>query len=141
MRLSTPDYDMLSKDGPYLQYILIQARPVDRGFRFTQRKLNSGMLPHEAAQVIVDSLSSDPTIRQFTVIGNEPAVLDRSLGFKLAYSYVDPQGVDIQSVYYGVIIDRLFFNLRYTAAKRYYFSKDLAEFERIRDHLRLVQVP
>lgn len=141
MQFSTPDYEMLSKDGPYLQYILIQARPVDRSFRFTHRKLNPGMLPHEAAQVVVDSLSSDPKIRQFTVIGNEPAILDHSLGFKLAYSYVDPQGVDILSVYYGVIIDQLFFNLRYAAAKRHYFSKDLAEFERIRDNLRLVPVP
>jgi hypothetical protein len=137
MRFSTPDYDMLSKDGPYLQYILIQARPVEQPFRFTHRKLASGMLPHEAAQVVMDSLYSDPKIRQFSLIRNQPVTLDRFMGFRLEYSYIDTQGVDIRSVYYGAITGRFFVNLRYSAAKRHYFAKDMTEFEQIRQSLRL----
>lgn len=141
MRMRTPDYEMLSKDGPYLQYVLIQARPVDHSFRFTRRKLDHGMFPHEAAQVVVDSLSSDPKIKQFSLIGNEPVTLDRALGFRLEYAYIDSQGVDIQTVYYGAIAGHLFVNLRYSAAKRHYFEKDLAEFEQIRRSLRFESAP
>lgn len=137
MRLRTPDYEMLSKDGPYLQYILIQERSVDQGFRFTHRKMDPFMLPHEAAQVIVDNLSADPKIQNFRLHTNEPASIDRSLGFKLVYSYTDPQGVDTQAVYYGAIIDQRFFSLRYTAAKRHYFPRYLDEFEQIHRSLRI----
>lgn len=137
MRFKTPDYEMLSKDGPYLQYVLIHARPVDHPFRFTHRKIDPRMLPHEAAQVIVANLSADPKIKNFALVSSEPTTIDSILGFKLVYAYTDTQGVDIQAIYYGAIVDHIFFNLRYTAARRHYFSKDLAEFEQIQRSLHL----
>lgn len=137
MRLSTPAYEMLSKDGPYLQYILIEERPLAQGFRFTRRKMDAGMLPHEAARLIVDNLRNDPKVRHFEVVSNEPSTVGGQPGFKLVYTYRDQQGVDVQSVYYGVILPHCFFNLRYTAARRYYFAKDLAAFRQVRDSVRL----
>lgn len=137
MHLSTPAYEMLSKDGPYLQYILIEERPLTKGFRFTRHKMETGMLPHEAAQVVVDSLSSDPQIRHFKIVSNEPASLGGKAGFKLVYTYQDQQGVDVQSIYYGVILPHSFFNLRYTATRRYYFPKDLATLRKVHDSVRL----
>jgi len=131
MHLRTPDYEMFSKDGPYLQYVLIQDRPLDHRFRFTHRNLDADMLPHEAAEVVVANLSADPKIKNFKLLSNEPATMGRVLGFKLVYSYIDAHGVDIQAVYYGAIVHERIFNLCYTAAKRHYFSKYLDEFEKI----------
>ena len=40
---------LLTKDGPYLQYVLIQQRPLNKAFRYTKKKISAGMLPQEAA--------------------------------------------------------------------------------------------
>lgn len=138
MHLSMQESEMLSKDGPYLEYILIQSRPLERGFRFTRQKLEADMLPHEAAQVIADNMRSDPLIRQLQLLAIEPATVDGHAGFKLIYSYQDPYGVEIKTIYYGVILPNQFFNLRYTAAQRYYFEKELPAFNQVFDSLRFV---
>ena len=137
MQLSTQESEMLSKDGPYLEYILIQSRSLAQGFRFTNQKLEPDMLPHEAAQVIADNMRSDPLIRQLQWLASEPAMVGGYAGFRLIYSYQDPYGVKIKTIYYGVILPDQFFNLRYTAANRYYFDKELPAFNQAFDSLRL----
>lgn len=137
MYFSTSAYEMLSKDGPYLQYILIQERPLAREFKHTRQKLEAAMLPDEAAQVIVNNMSADPQIKNFQLLRTEPAMIGGHMGFKLEYTYLDQQNVPIKSIYYGVILPRLFFNLRYTAAHRFYFSKDLDTFDQVCQSVRL----
>jgi hypothetical protein len=137
MHLSMPDSDMLSKDGPYLEYILVQARPLTQPFRFTRQRLSATMLPHEAAEFIVDNLRADPLIRGFRHQASEPAMIDGHPGFKLTYSYLDKHGVELKTVYYGVVLPDYFFNLRYTAARRYYFDKEQAAFNQVLDSLEL----
>ena len=88
-----PESEMLSKNGPYLEYILIQSRPLTQKFRFTKQELNPGMLPHEVAGLIHDNLRSDPLIRNFHLLTSEPAMVAGRTGFKLTYSYRDPLGV------------------------------------------------
>ncbi len=140
MQLSTQESEMLSKDGPYLEYILIQSRSLEQGFRFTNQKLEPDMLPHEAAQVIADNMRSDPLIQQLQLLASEPAMVGGHAGFRLIYSYQDPYGVTTKTIYYGVILPNRFFNLRYTAAQRYYFEKELPAFNQVVDSLRLVNV-
>jgi hypothetical protein len=137
MRLRTPDYEMLSKDGPYLQFILIQARPMNYQFRFTRQRMTPDLLPHEAARVIIGNLRSDPQIKDFKLISNTPAAMAGEMGFRLEYTYVDPQGVDTQGIYCGMLLPDLFIDLQYTAAKRYYFAKDAASFEQVFRSFRL----
>jgi hypothetical protein len=139
MHLSMQESDMLSKDGPYLEYILIQSRSLDQGFRFTRQKLGPDMLPHEAAQVITDNLRADPLIRRLELLAIEPAMVGGFAGFRLIYSYQDPYGVEIKTIYYGVVLPNQFFNLRYTAAHRYYFDKELPAFNQVFDSLQLAR--
>lgn len=136
MRLATPTYEMLSLDGPYLQYVFIQELPLANGLRGSRKKLNETMLPHEAAEVITDTMLSDQRIRMFKLIRNEPVMVGGKMGFRLVYTYVDDQGVEMKSDYYGVILSRTFFNVRYTAAERYYFEKDVNAFEKMAASLR-----
>ena len=138
MHLSLPDSEMLSKDGPYLDFILIQSRPLTQGFRFTKQVLSPGMLPHEAAQVIIDNLRSDPLVRTFYLIANEPAMMAGQAGFKLTYSYRDRHGVILKTIYHGVLLPDRFFNIRYTAAQRHYFENELPAFNAVLNSLRLV---
>lgn len=137
MHLTMMESEMLSRDGPYLAYILVQSRPLEHGFRFTKQKLHPAMLPHEAARVITDNLRWDPLIRQFELLACEPAMVDGHNGFRLVYSYLDSFDVAIKTVYYGVVLTDRFFNLRYTAAERHYFEKELPAFTQVFNSLRL----
>jgi len=137
MHLAAPAYDMFSKDGPYLQYILVQERPLSQRFHFTTRTMAADMLPHEMAGIIIDNLRSDPQIRDFDLLANGPAMVGGRPGFKLIYTYQDRQGVEMQAIYYGTVHAERFFNLRYTATKRHYFTADRDTFEQVARSLRL----
>lgn len=136
MHLNTADSDMFSKDGPYLEYIFAQSRPLDQGFRFTRQKLNQRMLPHEAARLITDDIRSDRHVRHFRLLSSEPAMVGGHPGFKLAYTHQDQMGVTIRTVYYGVMLRDVFFNLRYSAAQRHYFDSQFPAFDRVVKSLR-----
>ena len=138
MRLSTAQSEMLSTDGPYLQYILIKSKPLQQGFRYTRRKLEASMLPHEAAQLIIDNLKADPMIHRFELIDNKPIVLDGREGFRLVYAYRDANDVEMKTIYYGVLFADRFFNLRYTATRRHYFSAQRPAFDRLVTSLHFV---
>lgn len=86
------------------------------------------MMPHEAAAVIKDALMSDPQIRNFKLSKSEPKTVGGKMGFRMIYTYTDHQGVDTKCEYYGVVLPKSFFNIRYTAAQRYYFDKDVEVF-------------
>ena len=137
MHLSLPESEMLTKDGPYLEYILVQSRPLAKRFRFTKQVLDPGMLPHEAAQLIIDNLRSDPRFRGFQLLASEPAVAADRAGFKLTYSYVDKYGVTMKTIYYGVLLPDQFFTIRYSAARRHYFEQELPTFETVLCSLQL----
>ena len=125
------DKYLITKDGPFLQYVLIQERPLDRPFRHTKKKINSGMLPQEAAGIIIDELASDRYLTNFRIIENAPALVGGYDGFKILFCYKDPKGVEFKTLYYGFIRGDSFFNLRYCAAMQRYFEKDLPTFEKI----------
>ena len=122
---------LITKDGAFLQYVLIQQRPIDQPYSHTKKKLNKGMLPQEAAGIIIDEISSDRRIFNFNVIENIPAIIDGHAGFKILFSYKDKNGATFKTLYYGFIKGESFFNLRYNAAMRHYFEKDIADFEQI----------
>jgi hypothetical protein len=138
MCLHTSESDMLSKDGPFLEYILVQSRSLGQRFRFTNQKISPHMLPDEVAALITDSMRSDPFIRGFRLLSSQPALLGGHSGFKLIYSYLDQNGVQVKAVYYGVVVQDRFFNLRYTATRRYYFESRLPAFNKVVDSVRFV---
>jgi hypothetical protein len=137
LRLEGQPHLMLTKDGPFLQYVLIQARPLTRPFRYTGRKVAAHMLPSDAAQVILDEIGLDPTVNALEVLENHPALIDGREGFKLMYAYQNSDGLTLRTVYYGCIHQKHLFTLRYTAAQRYYFQKDRTDFNQMRASFKL----
>jgi len=129
---------LITRDGPYIQYVLIQQRPLDKTFRNTQKKIRSRMLPQEAAGIIIDELASDRYLMNFSVIENAPATVDGHSGFKLLFTYKDKKGSEFKTLYYGFISEDSFYNLRYCAALAPYFEKDIAAFEQIVNSFKLV---
>jgi len=132
------DKYLITKDGPYLQYVLIQQRPLNKAFRYTKKTIRIEMLPQEAADIIIDELASDRYLLNFRVIENAPASVDGHAGFKILFSYKDKKGSQFKTLYYGFISGDSFYNLRYCAAMRHYFEKDIATFEQIHSSFQLI---
>lgn len=129
---------LITKDDAHLQYVLIQQRPIDRPFKKTQKKLRREMLPLESAKIILDEIAADRNIMNFTIVENTPATIDGHAGFKILFSYRDKKGAEYKTLYYGFIKGDSFFNLRYNAAARHYYDKDLADFNRILYSFKLI---
>lgn len=129
MKFDAGAYVMISRDGPYLQYVLFQERPLERPFLYARKRLTAELLPQEAAQIIIDDLSSDPMVANFSVIENAPAVIDDYDGFRLLFRYRDQKGLTLKTAYYGFIHGPNYYSLRFTAPQRYYFDKDIEVFE------------
>ena len=96
------------------------------------------MLPQEAAGIIIDELASDRYLMNFRLIENAPATVDGQAGFKLLFTYKDKKGSQFKTLYYGFISGDFFYNLRYCAAMRHYFEKDIATFEQIISSFKLI---
>ena len=137
-KINTPKYYMITKDGPFLQYALVQERPIDKPFLYTQKTLRQGMLPQEVASIVVDELATDRTIIKFEMIENTPVSIKGNEGFKLIFTYKNRDGSSFKTKYYGFIRDGIYYNLRYTAAQRHYFDKDEKAFDRFIETFRIV---
>ena len=138
MLFETGSYDMLSKDGPYLEYILVQETPLSQGFRFTRQRLTADLLPHEMARIVIDNLSADPQVSDFRLIDSAPAVVGGRPGFKLVYTYQDRYDVPMKTVYYGTVNATHFIQLRFTAARRHYFAASLDDFQSLCQSFKLL---
>lgn len=131
MRLKTNKYLLISRDGPFLQYVLVQERPIYRPFKHTKKKIHKGMLPQEAAEVILDEISSDPAVFNFSVIENIPASINQYEGFSILFKYRSREGLWFKTIYYGFIIGETFYSIRYHAAERCYFRKEFQTFQQV----------
>jgi len=125
------NYLLVTRDGALLQNIIITSLEIDKGLEYTKKKLKKDMLPQEVAEVIIDDLTSNPNVLNLVVIENTPAKISGHQGFKLLFTFRNREGVKYKSVYYGFIAGGKFYGIRYTAAERYYFDKDIETFEKI----------
>jgi hypothetical protein len=121
----------MTRDGGYKQFVLIRERPLSEPFHFTKKTLRAGMMPEEAAAVIVSEILADTNIRNFSVTENIPARIAGNSGFRLAFVYTDVDGYIFKTIYYGFIKGDTFYNIRYGATQEDYFQKDLKTFEEV----------
>ena len=124
-------YLLLTKESTFLQLIMVQNRPIDKSFRYTKKKIQKGMLPEEAAQIVIDELSSDQNLAKLMILDNSPASIKGHEGFKILYTYKDSAGQTIKTLYYGFIKEDTFFTLRFRAADQIYFQRDISGFRSI----------
>ena len=130
---------LLTKESSWLQLIVVQNRPIDKSFRFTKKKIQKGMLPEEAAQIIIDELVSDQNLVNLRVLANTPATIQGYEGFEILYIYNDSEGRANKTLYYGFIKEDTFFNLRFSAADQIYFQRDIGAFRRVLNSFQVVK--
>ena len=114
-----------------LQNIIINRRLIDDEFEHTKRKLSKDMLPQEAAEVILDNISSDQTVLNLEVLENIPTEISGFSGFRLVFTYKNKDGLRTKSIFYGFMKGEWFYSIGYNSAARHYFEKDLETFKKV----------
>ena len=125
----------MTKDGGYKQFILVRERPLTDPFVFTQRSMYAGMLPDQAAELVVNEIIADTNISNFSLLENIPARIAGHNGFRLTFLYSDADGFVFKTIYYGFTRGNTFYNIRYGATedptKENYFQRDLKTFQQV----------
>ena len=129
----------VTRDGQPLQNIYINVTDITKQDKEDKKILQKSMLPQEAAQLMIDSMSSDKSVGQFRVVENTPARIGGVDGFRLVYTYRRGD-VRYKSIYYGLLQGEKFYRISYSAPVRYYFDKDIAAFEEIVRSLKLTEM-
>ena len=138
-QLNTDKYFLITKDGPFLQYVLIQKRPIDKPFQHTRKKFDRGMLPQEAAEVIVNEITSDQSIMNVKIIENTPAIINSRDGFRVVFTFKNRDGEKFKTLYYGFMAGEYVYSIRYNAAHKHYFEKDIETFKNILNSFLLIK--
>jgi hypothetical protein len=137
-RIDRP-YLLITKEGPFLQNIMVQSRYIGQSFRYTKKKMRKGMLPEEAAQIIIDEYASDQNIGNLKVLNNSPVKINGHDGFKILLTYMGPKGHEFHTLYYGFIKADTFFNLRFTAGGQQYYLKEIQTFKRMLNSFQVIK--
>jgi hypothetical protein len=130
---------LITKDGFSLQKINILRLEVAKDLPHTKRKLAKGMLPQEAAEVVIDNFRSNTGIMNQEILENSPAQLAGQPGFKIVYKYQTNDKLNVKGVIYGFVSGNWFYEILYEAAERHYFARDLPAFEKIKETFSLIK--
>jgi hypothetical protein len=122
---------VVTRDGALLQYILVERLRVDEPLRYTKKRLAKGMMPQEAAEVMLDNFSSSKDISGLEIKDNRPITISGKPGFWAVVTYKTKDDLKLKVVYCGVIAGEWFYGIRYSAPQRHYFDKDLKTFETV----------
>lgn len=131
MRLNTNEFLFITRDGKDLQYVIIENIHTRDTLKYTKKRFRKGMLPLEAAEVIIDNISSNQDVLNLEVKENKSARIGGHPGFRALLAYKNRNGLRIRTVYYGFMEGEWFYGIRYAAPQRHYFDKDIRTFERI----------
>jgi len=137
IKLNTKNHFMFTKDGPFKQYIMVRQRHVDKPYTHTDKLIRRGMSSQQAAEVILDAFTSDPSVLNFKLIENVPVTVNRYDGFRIACTYGTPKGYQFKVIYYGFLVGEWLYGLRYNAAEEYYSEKDVETFRGVLNSLKI----
>ncbi len=130
---------LISKDGLYLQNILITRRNIEEPFENTKKKIEQGMLPEQVSDLVLADIGSDQRVLNLEIVENVPVKIAGIPGFKAVFTYKNSDGLKLKSVYCGFLHEERFYTIRYNAALRHYFEKDLESFEEILKSFKLIK--
>jgi len=122
---------LVTRDGVLLQVITVERLRVGQPLKHTNKKLATGMMPHEAAEVLLDNFSSNKDISGVEIKDNRPMTISGKPGFWTVFTYKTKDDLKLKVVYCGVLDGEWFYGIRYSAAQRHYFDKDLKTFEMV----------
>lgn len=138
----TPDKDLvMTRDGFLLETIRVSRSAYDTKLPHSDRTLSRGLDEHEAAQIVIDSLSADQSRHNLAVADNRPVTIDGRPGFRIEITYRTAEGLTMRETLYVALVEDSYVIARYTAPDRHYHELHRSAFEWVVETLRIGPMP
>jgi hypothetical protein len=119
----------ITRDGPALNYIIVNRQPHDAKLPRTKRETRADMLPHELAALVVAEWKGNEATANLDVLSNTPVSLGGKPAARVHIRYKNERGLPIERVLIGMVDAKGRLFLVYEAPAIVYFQRNLAEFE------------
>ncbi len=126
----------VTRDGPALNYIVVNRQPHDRKLPRTQRTTTPDMLPHELGELALAEWRRNEATADLQVLANAPALLDGKPAVRVHVRYKNERGLPIERLMVARVDARGRLSLLYEAPAIVYFQRGLADFEAMLASLR-----
>ncbi len=126
----------VTRDGPALNYIVVNRQPHHRKLPHTKRETRADMLPHEIAELAIAEWKSAESTSSLEVVSNTPALLGGKPATRVHIRYKNERGLPIERVMVGLVDARGRLSIQYEAPAIVYFQRGLADFEAMAASLR-----
>ena len=119
----------VTRDGPALNYIVVNRQPHDRKLPRTKRETRADMLPHEVAELAIAEWKSTEATANLEVVSNTPAMLGGKPAVRIHIRYRNDRGLPIDRVMVALFDAKGRLTIQYEAPAIVYFQRGLADFE------------
>jgi len=128
---------ILTKDGVYLQSLLIKRVPLDMALKSSKKIIPENILLHELAELIIEDLKLANGMNSFQVLSNRPEKVDIKDAVEIISQVKDPNDnqIKINSTYF--IYDKKLYQISYSAPNQYFYNRDLNTYLSIKKSIKL----
>lgn len=129
----------LTRNGPELQYIFVQTKPLGKPLIYTKKNLYSGMSGLDMAEYFLENNTFDQRVGALKMTELSTGQVLGYPGFKMEGTYENADGLTHAFTYYGFMTEKLYYGVSYSAPERVYYGKDLPEFKQFFSSFRILQ--
>ena len=126
----------LTRHGIELDSMHVRRWPLSAEVKGTGRNLEGDLLPHEIAEISLDSRRLDDGVGGLEVLGNVPATVDGRDCYEIDYRFRGETGLRIRTVEVGCAVETWIYRFEYRAAEQHYFEAGRADFTALVESLR-----
>ena len=121
---------LITRDGSLIQFIEVAYLLDDKIFPKSKQVFSKDAAPQDMAQRFIGELRQSPGLTALEVKETAPTTVAGRPGFRTVIEWKNDRGATFQRVIAGAAIENGLFIVQYQALKRYFFARDLPEFER-----------
>ncbi len=129
----------VTRDGPALNYIVVNRQPHDRKLPRTKRETRADMLPHEVAELAIAEWKSSESTANLQVLSNVPVMLDGKSAVRVHIRFKNDRGLPIERVLVALVDTKGRLSIQYEAPAIVYFQRGLADFDALVASVRFTQ--
>jgi hypothetical protein len=119
----------VTRDGPALNYIVVNRQTHDSKRPRTKRETRADMLPHELAELAIAEWKSGEASANLAVLSNTPVLIGRKPVVREHIRYKNERGLPIERVMVGLVDSKGRLSIQYEAPAIVYFQRGLADCE------------
>ncbi len=129
----------ITRDGPTLDYIVVNRQPHDRKLPRTKRETSAAMLPQELAELTIAEWKGSEATANLELLSSRPASIGGKPGVRVHVRYKNERGLPIERLLYALVDAKGRLALQYEAPAIVYFQRGLADFEAMVNSLHFYQ--